>query len=92
MKTAFISVGRISTLIEERSSQLSNQRRDIEQKLIQESKEFQSELNEIKGQIEDFRETNNQIMKNFQEYCNNIDGLKERLRHMTEKLALINKK
>ena len=65
VKTAFSNVGRINGMIEERTTMLQNQRKDIERKLIDENKDFQAELNEIKGQIDDFKETNNQIMKNY---------------------------
>lgn len=40
VKTAFSNVGRINGMIEERTSMLQNQRKDIERKLIDENKDF----------------------------------------------------
>lgn len=56
IKNAFTIVQRINATIEDRVTALTQQRREIETKLINESKDFVTELNEVKAEIEKFKE------------------------------------
>ena len=83
IKTAYSSVRRIAIQIEERSANLQIQRKEIEYKLYNESKDFANELNDLKVTIEGFREKTN--YKQAVEFNATLDQLKEKLRQMTER-------
>ena len=65
-------------------------KKEIENKLILESKEFTAELNEVRQTIDSFREKFS--AKSYPEYNNQIDSLKEKIRMMGIKKAEINQK
>jgi len=90
VKSAYGQVCRIASSIEDRSAALSNQRREIEQRLMSESKDFSAELNELKQQIDAFKDKVNQ--KQHVEFNQQIEQLKKQLSQMTEKQQQINKK
>ena len=90
IKSAYSSVKRINDQIEERVASLQVQRRDIETKLMTESKDFTTELNDLKATIEGYKEKTN--AKQVAEFNTTLDQLKEKLRQMTEKQEFINKK
>lgn len=90
VRLAYGAVQRIADQLDERANGLSTQRRDIETRLLNESKEYSQELNEVKQNIDGFREKF--AAKSYAEYNNQIDTLKEKLRVMSERQKSINKK
>jgi hypothetical protein len=90
VKNAYNQVQRIAVQIEDRSGALATQRREIEARLNLESKEYSADLNDVKTNIEGFREKFS--AKSSKDYNLTIDSLKEKLKMLTEKQAMINKK
>lgn len=58
-------------------------KKDIENKLVLEAKEFNAELNEVKQTIDSFKEKF--APKSYPEYNNQIDSLNDKLRVMAER-------
>lgn len=71
VKSAYHSVKRIADLIEDRTSHTANQRKTIEQDLLQDSREFVNEMNDLKATIESFKEKSSQ--KQYVEFNATID-------------------
>ena len=90
VKSAFQSVNRIAGALEERQNNLQGMRKTIENDLLQDSREFHTEMNELKASIESFKEKSSQ--KQYVEFNQNIDSLKTKLDLMTQKMQTMNKK
>lgn len=82
VKTAFNSVQRIAGHIEERSSNLLENRSAITARTMQESKDFEQELKQIAADIAEFKGKNS--TKSIPEYNTQIKVIKDKLQMMVK--------
>jgi len=88
IQLAYQQTNRIMSAIESQEVSLKSQRDDIERRLQIETKAFQEELNDVKQQVEKFKENNNR--KREDEYNKMINKINTTLQGLSERLKKIN--
>ena len=83
IKPIYTQVQSISGQIEERTNALGSQRKEIEQRLLDEIKAFEIELAEVKGRIDAFKDKHN--VRVFADHLNEINSINDRLRDLTSR-------
>jgi len=74
-------------IMDTQSKAISDYKRTVEQKLLQDTKEFKEELSIVKNKIEGYR--NEHFTRNAQKHKDALTGLKENLEKMTEDMKHI---
>jgi septal ring factor EnvC (AmiA/AmiB activator) len=85
---AFQQTNKIQTQIEQQDVSLKSQRDEIERKLTLETKAFAEELNDVKSQVDKFKDNNNK--KREEEYNKAIAKINDTLKALSKQMVHIN--
>jgi uncharacterized protein YukE len=88
VQNAYIQTNKIQSSIDNQESNLKSQRDEIERRLQIETKAFSEELNDIKSQVDKFKDNYNR--KKEEDYNKQIDKINKTLATLSERMKKIN--